>query len=238
MKLRRTSFFCFVLAAALALVGHGLARPYSVEEAETVTRHRRDPPRARFTPVTIERDPATRALIRATAGVPLPSDHGAHLRMVVRKARYRLDLFEGEALIKTFPIALGARPWGAKQNRDDARTPEGEYLLMPYHDSPNFGTCFYVCYPGARDAQRGYFAGLIDRHGWRDILLAAADRALPPWNTDLGGLILIHGTRERELTGLTNRNWTRGCIAMENADLLELLGAFSREDRPLVRIEP
>ncbi|NJL29533.1 MAG: L,D-transpeptidase family protein, partial [Thermoanaerobaculia bacterium] len=163
---------------------------------------------------------------------------GAHLRLVVRKARYRLDLFEGEALLKVYPIALGPRPWGAKQRQGDARTPEGEYRLIPHHESPNFGTCFYVCYPGPRDAQRGYFAGWIDRRSWREILLAGSRRELPPWNTRLGGLILVHGTRERDLRGLTAKNWTNGCIAMENADLLELLGAFSTRDRPILRIQP
>lgn len=220
------------LAAAL------FAKPNGVEEAETIAPQHRAPPAARFGPGILERDPATRAAIRATAGVTLPAGHGGQLRLVADKTRYRLDLFEGETRVKVYPIAFGPRPWGAKQHQGDARTPEGEYLLIPHHESPAFGTCFYVCYPGPHDAQRGYLAGLIDRRSWREILLAAGRRELPPWDTRLGGLILLHGTRDRELTGLTGKNWTRGCLAMENADLLELLGAFAAQDRPSLRIQP
>ena len=37
----------------------------------------------------------------------------------------------------------------------------------------------------------------------------------PPWNTKLGGEIMIHG-------GGTKRDWTEGCLALSDDDVEEL----------------
>ena len=183
----------------------------------------------------IERDPETVAAIAATAAARLDSAEG--LRLVVSKSRYRLDVWRGERLVKAYPIAMGD-PVGAKRRQGDQRTPEGTYTLVPHHPSPSFGGCFYICYPNRDDAVRGLEAGLIDRPTQARIDRALEEGRLPPHGTNLGGLILLHGTRDREALGLTETNWTLGCIAMENADLLELLSVFGRRDRPTLRIDP
>jgi lipoprotein-anchoring transpeptidase ErfK/SrfK len=40
---------------------------------------------------------------------------------------------------------------------------------------------------------------------------------VPPWDTRLGGEIFIHGHG-------ASRDWTRGCIALDNEDMRELYG--------------
>lgn len=226
----------------MVLAGSGVgviwARPAGVEEAERPINRISRERDARVATGYIRRDGATRAAIRATSAQPLPPRPRDSWRLVVHKSRYRLDLFDGLRLTRVFPLAFGGEPAGAKERMGDERTPEGEYVLIPHHQSPNFGSCFYVCYPGPGDAQRGYFAGLIDRPSWRDILRSFRGRERPPHRTHLGGLILIHGTRDRTRRGLTHTNWTQGCIAMENRDLLDLLGLFTPEDRPEVDIRP
>ncbi len=152
------------------------------------------------------------------------------------KSRYRLDLFAGQELVKVYPVAFGGRPEGSKKEMGDLRTPEGLYTLVPHHQSPNFGSSFYLLYPGPEDAERGYLSGLIDRMAWRRIRLALEDDELPPHNTRLGGLILIHGTKNRSKRDLTSNNWTLGCVAMENEHLLELLALFDPSDRPTITI--
>ena len=184
----------------------------------------------------IVRDPETRRAIAAGPGVALTAGVGAEFRFEVDTSRFRLDLWQGDNLLRTYPVALGGEPEGAKQRQGDHRTPHGAYTLIPHHPSPGFGSCFYVCYPGPDDAQRGLDAGLIDRPAFQRILSALDRRALPPHGTQLGGLILIHGTRNRKLAPLTATNWTDGCIALENRDVLELLAAFAPSDRPEVRI--
>lgn len=53
----------------------------------------------------------------------------------------------------------------------------------------------------------------------------------------LGGLILLHG-RYPEMPGQTARNWTDGCMAMNNEHLEALLALFTGDDRPVLRIDP
>ncbi len=196
-------------------------------------------PRAEIEGGVIVRDEATRRAIRATVSSgPLPRGPRYHLRLQVSKSRYRLDVFDGVHRIKVYPIALGGSPEGNKEREGDHRTPEGEYVLLPHHPSPNFGECFYVGYPSPADADRALAEGLLDRRGWQRIADAFAQGRRPPYDTVLGGLILIHGTRDRTRQDLTRTNWTDGCIAMENEHLLELLAAFSPADRPRVRIRP
>lgn len=216
-----------------SVVGSAVAAPRKVEEAWIAGVA---PPRARVLGGLILRDAATREAIRATAATPLPALGPLHL--VVIKSRYRMDVWEGAWPVKVYPVALGADAVRPKERQGDGRTPLGDYLLFPHHESPAFGPSFYVAYPGPMDARHGLERGIIDREVWRRVLLAHEDRLVPPADTELGGLILLHGTRDRTLRGLTRRNWTQGCIAMENPDLEELLAAFTPEDRPVLTLLP
>jgi murein L,D-transpeptidase YafK len=136
------------------------------------------------------------------------------------------------------PVAFGDAPEGRKQAEGDARTPEGRYALIPHHPSPSFGSCFYIGYPNRDDADRGLAAGSIDRDQHTRIAECLAGGFRPPHDTALGGLILLHGTKDRSRIPLTKINWTNGCIAMENDHLVELLSAFKPEDRPFLDISP
>lgn len=194
--------------------------------------------RARVVGGLILRDPATKRAIRETSNTRLPSDAGDSLELVVSKSRYRLDVVRDGTSLKTYPVALGDAPEGPKRVEGDERTPEGRYVLIPHHPSPTFGDCFYVCYPNTDDADRGLADGSIDRPQHARITESLATGARPPQDTGLGGLILLHGTRDRSTGLLTKYNWTDGCIAMENRDLLELLDAFEPQDRPILDIRP
>ncbi len=188
----------------------------------------------------IVRDLETKTSIVETAHVTLP-DHdpdAAALSLVVTKSRSRLDVLLRGATLKTYPIALGGSPAGPKRVQGDSRTPEGDYVLFPHHPSPSFGGSFYVAYPSADDAARGFANGLISEAARDRIVNELHQERKPPHQTALGGLILLHGSRDRELRSLTTVNWTDGCIAMENDDLLELLAAFDAADRPVLSIRP
>ena len=192
----------------------------------------------RVTPIV--REPAVSSEVEATAAAVLPDHASEPLRLVVTKSERVLRvLAAGDGrTIKAFPCALGGQPSGAKEREGDERTPEGRYALIPHHESPAFGACFFVCYPNEADAARASASGLVTARQAAAIRDAGADGGRPPQDTPLGGLILVHGTRDRSRGGLTLTDWTLGCIALENRDLLELLAAFGPSDRPEIDILP
>ena len=193
-------------------------------------------PRGHVVAGLIARDEETRRAIAATEGARLP--RRARLDLLVTKSRYRLDVRRGETLVKVYPVAFGGDPVGRKTRAGDGATPEGRYVLMPHHASPGFGPCFYITYPNEEDARRERAEGRLDTAALQRISSALRHGRRPPSDTPLGGLILLHGTRLRSLPALTATNWTDGCIAMENADVDELLAAFSPNDRPVLTIVP
>jgi hypothetical protein len=72
-----------------------------------------------------------------------------------------------------------------------------------------------LSYPNEEDAARGLKEGLITRSEYDEILQAVQSKKMPPQYTKLGGLIYIHGHG-------TVRDWTWGCVALENDDIKEL----------------
>jgi murein L,D-transpeptidase YafK len=193
-------------------------------------------PRATLVAGIIVRDAETRQAIEATKDAK--PRKGQPLELEVTKSRYRLDLTSGGRRVKVYPVALGGRPEGRKIRTTDGRTPEGRYVLIPHHPSPGFGPCFYICYPNEDDARRGVAEKRVGEPVLQRISAALGRAERPPHDTPLGGLILLHGTKQRSLPALTETNWTTGCIAMENADVEELLSAFSPRDRPVLTIRP
>ncbi|MEJ5384251.1 MAG: L,D-transpeptidase family protein [Fimbriimonadales bacterium] len=65
------------------------------------------------------------------------------------------------------------------------------------------------------DAQAGYRAGRIDAAQRTAIESAIRAGQCPPWDTPLGGAIGIHG-------GCAGRDWTLGCIAVDDAHIERL----------------
>ena len=78
---------------------------------------------------------------------------------------------------------------------------------------------------------------LIGETVQRRIRESLARGQYPPHDTVLGGLILLHGTKQG-VPGQTSTNWTNGCIAMDNDDLAELLALYTADDRPALVIRP
>ena len=136
---------------------------------------------------------------------PLPAD-AVVSRMVVDKTRRRLMAYAADGtLLKTYRVALGQQPVGAKQVEGDLKTPEGHYTI----DSKNAGSQYHknlgVSYPSAADRARAKKLGK------------------PP-----GGAIKIHGLPNGAFNfGRIHAisDWTWGCIAVTNDEVDELFRA-------------
>jgi murein L,D-transpeptidase YafK len=140
-------------------------------------------------------------------------------RIHIDKATRSLRLYRGEALQRTYPVALG-RNWAAdKTVEGDEATPVGEFYICAKNPRSKFFLSLCISYPNAEDAERGLAAGLITPQEHAQILEAMRRKSLPPQRTRLGGEIYIHGQPPEPRAA---RDWTRGCIALENSAIQEL----------------
>lgn len=140
-------------------------------------------------------------------------------RLVIGKKERKLEVFDGEKLVKTYPIVLGSAPVGDKEQEGDGRTPEGEFYIFTKNEKSRFYLSLGVSYPSIDDAARGLQAGMITPEEHDLIVEAVENREMPPQKTKLGGEIYIHG-------GGTLTDWTDGCIALRNEEMKELFEAI------------
>jgi murein L,D-transpeptidase YafK len=147
---------------------------------------------------------------------PLPEIKNPHI--VIKKEKRRLELFDGEKLVKTYKIALGFAPAGDKEREGDGKTPEGEFYIFTKNNQSKYYLSLGISYPNAEDAKRGLQEKLITQTEYDAIIKAVAEKRMPPQNTRLGGEIYIHG-------GGTSSDWTWGCTALENKDIKEIFDA-------------
>lgn len=126
-------------------------------------------------------------------------------RLVVFKTKRQMWAYQGEQLIKVYPIALGFNPIGHKQFEGDGKTPEGIYRINERNPNSGYHKNLGVSYPN--EADKAY----------------AASQGKSP-----GGLIKIHGLRNG--TGAIGKmhllkDWTHGCIAVTDEEVDELYQA-------------
>ncbi len=116
-----------------------------------------------------------------------------NLRIVINKKRRKLEIFDGDKLIKSYTIVLGFEPVGGKQIEADGRTPEGEFYVFTKNPKSKFHLSLGLSYPAKEDAERGLKAHLITQKEHDSILAALDKKEMPLQNTKLGGEIYIHG---------------------------------------------
>jgi murein L,D-transpeptidase YafK len=140
---------------------------------------------------------AERVMMRSSTDSLPVVDH-----LVVRKTERRLYLMHGQTVVRSYKVALGLNPTGQKERAGDFRTPEGRYYLSRRNPRSDFFLSIQVSYPNDSDVKRAR------NHHW-----------------DAGGLIMIHGlpnTLKHELTYYESNDWTDGCIAVSNGDMVEI----------------
>jgi murein L,D-transpeptidase YafK len=137
-------------------------------------------------------------------------------RVVVDKSERRLSLLRDGKVIRSFRVALGRDPVGAKSREGDGRTPEGRYVLDWRNKQSRFYRSIHISYPNPADRRRARTGGVSP-----------------------GGAIMIHGLPNgRGAIGAEHArwDWTDGCIAVTNAEMDEI---WSRIDNGVpIEIRP
>lgn len=135
--------------------------------------------------------------------------------IVVKKSERILELWDGDSLYGSYPIGLGFSPEGHKTREGDGKTPVGTYYVCTRNSNSRFYLSLGVSYPNQEDASTALDEGRIDQNTYRQITDAINSQAQPPWNTALGGEIMIHGMG-------SSSDWTAGCIAVDN-EVMDIL---------------
>jgi len=150
-------------------------------------------------------------------------------KIVILKEKRLLELHQNGRAVKTYRICLGTNPSGSKQVIGDAKTPEGEYFICYKSSASRFHRFLGISYPSTADAQAAFENGLISLDKRDSIVSSLKSKKAPPWDTELGGWVGIHGypTDQHERRWVTllypkPDNWTDGCIAMWNFEIEEL----------------
>jgi murein L,D-transpeptidase YafK len=147
-------------------------------------------------------------------------------RIVVAKQARTLSLLRENRVERHYPIALGRNSAADKSVEGDHATPLGEFYICAKNPRSKYFLSLCISYPNAEDAQRGLAAGLIGAKEYADILEAIRARRMPPQHTRLGGEIYIHG-RGTAKPGIGEIDGTRGCIALDDADMQHLYDRVS-----------
>jgi hypothetical protein len=146
-------------------------------------------------------------------------------RILVSKSEHQLTVLRGHEPVRSFRIAISQHGVDPRRSWVDELTPEGSYLIASMQYESRFGPRqmlldttkqslghYYAQY-GEAGQQR--VAAWEEQHGpldtiWEVYDFNQANYEFPIWND-----ILIHG-------GGSDRDWTWGCIALDDADVVEL----------------
>lgn len=134
--------------------------------------------------------------------------------MVLDKSARRLTMFHRGREVRSYEVALGKNPVGAKTRRGDGRTPEGLYFIEARNPGSKYYLSLRISYPAEKDRR------------------IAARRGVSP-----GGDIMIHGLPPAFSTvGALHRqqDWTEGCVAVTNAEIEEIWRAVPNGARILI----
>ena len=122
--------------------------------------------------------------------------------VIIDKSDRALHLMSNGEIFRTFKVALGIQPQGDKKKEGDFRTPEGRYFLDVRNPNSDYFLSIHVSYPSAADRREASQEGL-----------------------DPGGSIMIHGQPNlpsRSETYYRTQDWTNGCIALSNSDMIDI----------------
>jgi murein L,D-transpeptidase YafK len=123
-------------------------------------------------------------------------------RIVVDKSARKLSVLANSKTLKSYRVALGRNPIGAKEQEGDNKTPEGVYTIDSRNPQSNFHLALHISYPSDADKARAA------EHG-----------------VNAGFDIMIHGIQNgRGWIGAFHRwnDWTAGCIALTDEEIEEL----------------
>jgi len=143
--------------------------------------------------------------------------------LVVDKATRELVAFRDARPVARYPVTFGIDPISDKRRAFDCATPEGLYFVSYKKAVTRFHRTLGISYPNLADAEKALASGVISLPEYKKIREAARKSRPGPCNTGLGCGIAIHGGGVvRQFGDNRERDWTEGCVALDNPDMEKL----------------
>ena len=142
-------------------------------------------------------------------------------RIYVSKMNKELTLIADNKVVGKWPCSLGEfSANGTKQKQGDRTTPNGDYYICVRTDKSAYHLSLGLSYPDKAAADRGFESGIISQ-AEKDAIYSAIDKKVcPPWNTALGGAIMIHGNYQKGIP-------TAGCVAVSD-NVMDILWPYGQ----------
>ena len=133
-----------------------------------------------------------------------------------------VKIMEGGSVVAEYAnISIGKSGAATLHLRGDETTPLGQYKIMAIHRDSRFGLFFGLNYPTADHAALALTQKKLSLPGYKRIAKAESNGITPPIDTVLGGAIGIHGVGGGSLLVHNQFNWTNGCVALNNDQIVD-----------------
>lgn len=155
--------------------------------------------------------------------------------LVIDKAKQQVVLYVGGRPGAGFPASFGVDPNSDKSRVSDCATPEGRYVISYKKNPSRFHRTLGISYPTLANAEKGLAGGVISLGEYQRISRTARKSSPAPHDTRLGGGIAIHGGGVFRYFGKAReRDWTEGCVALNDPDIERLFDACRPGDAVII----
>jgi murein L,D-transpeptidase YafK len=131
--------------------------------------------------------------------------------ILIVKHERKLYLLRDNSPLRSYRIALGLSPTGAKEREWDFRTPEGSYIIDFRQEHSHYFKALHISYPSPADLKR---SSALHLPAGRDIF--------------------IHGEPNQPTKPVSyykTRDWTNGCVALSDEDLQDVWNLTAGQTR-------
>ncbi len=157
--------------------------------------------------------------------------------LLIDKAEKILKVYKNSRLIASYRVGIGLESLLPKEKRGDFLTPEGIYKIIEIRPSKQYKYFLALNYPNLNDLSFAYYKGMFNKKTFSYLIKKFKKNKI--LHTPLGNGIGIHGggayrLEKRNSYPYRNYNWTKGCIALNNKDLLKLLNQIYIKEKVII----
>ena len=153
----------------------------------------------------------------------LPAHAAEDIWLLIDTKKLELRVMSEDSTLEKFSnIAIGRNGSGFKSKRGDDITPLGTYKISWINRKSRYKLFYGFDYPSRENAKTALHKGLINKTTYQQVLNAHKNQQTPPQNTPLGGMLGIHGLGRADKKVHETMNWTHGCIALNNEQIITL----------------